>query len=178
MLCFYWILRRFHVISKKKYQLEKDVSTLEKSDFFCKNWYIENYRDVNKDSPAKHYLTIGWKEGKNPSKFFNTNLYLKQNIDVAKSLMCPLLHWEKFGKFEGRKTYLDNEVINKSENNLKPVVKSIVSKTPVVKNTANPSVTAAVLQKKNFFSVIVASYNYEDYIKETLDSLINQNYFN
>ena len=37
-----------------------------------------------------------------PSKFFDGNAYLKNNPDVKKANVCPLLHYITFGKKEGR----------------------------------------------------------------------------
>ena len=51
---------------------------------------------------AKHYLTIGWLEGKNPSQFFSTTDYLAKNPDVKNANINPLLHFEKYGIKENR----------------------------------------------------------------------------
>src|SRR5215470_13284262 len=62
-------------------------------------YYYSQYHDVwaTHESAETHYLTTGWKEGRNPSAFFDTNYYLSQNPDVAKSGVDPLLHFDTVG---------------------------------------------------------------------------------
>jgi len=52
--------------------------------------------------PLRHYLDLGWKEGRNPNAYFNTNWYLNQNPDVRTAGVNPLQHYEEFGWREGR----------------------------------------------------------------------------
>lgn len=52
--------------------------------------------------PYLHYITYGWKEGRNPSALFNTSYYLQQNPDVAAAGVDPLLHYRISGWHEGR----------------------------------------------------------------------------
>jgi hypothetical protein len=49
-----------------------------------------------------HYLSYGWKEGRDPSASFDTTLYLLQNPDVAAAGLNPLLHYLNYGQAEGR----------------------------------------------------------------------------
>ncbi len=51
---------------------------------------------------AVHYLYIGWKDGLEPSEMFSGNAYLACYQDIAETHQCPLLHYEKYGKYEGR----------------------------------------------------------------------------
>ena len=50
----------------------------------------------------QHYLTYGWKEGRDPNAFFSTKYYLAQNPDVAAARVNPLEHFEYYGWKEGR----------------------------------------------------------------------------
>ena len=52
--------------------------------------------------PYLHYISSGWREGRNPSALFNTNYYLQQNPDVAAAGINPLLHYRVYGWHEGR----------------------------------------------------------------------------
>ena len=47
-----------------------------------------------------HYLKFGWKEGRNPSPLFNTNDYISFRPDILEADICPLVHYELFGKRE------------------------------------------------------------------------------
>ena len=104
--------------------------------------------------PCEHYLKYGWKEGRNPSPLFDGNAYLQTYPDVKRANRNPLIHFIGHGRREGRKV------------------------TPLLAKAAAGSSVAVRINQDVFFSVIVASYNYEDYIRETLESLVNQTYKN
>ena len=73
-------------------------------DYIDEKWYFEQYPDAA-ESPMtalQHYLSIGWKEGKNPSKYFDTNFYLNRYSDIADGKTNPLLHYLTAGKSAGR----------------------------------------------------------------------------
>ena len=52
--------------------------------------------------PLQHYLTYGWKEGRDPSANFDTKAYLAANPDVAAAGVNPLEHFLQYGAGEGR----------------------------------------------------------------------------
>lgn len=52
--------------------------------------------------PYQHYVTFGWREGRNPNAFFDTSYYLIENLDVAAAGINPLDHYEQFGWMESR----------------------------------------------------------------------------
>ncbi|MBK3426722.1 hypothetical protein HPY25_33150, partial [Methylobacterium sp. IIF4SW-B5] len=43
-----------------------------------------------------------WKEGRDPSKAFDTTAYLAANGDVARAKVDPMLHYLQYGALEGR----------------------------------------------------------------------------
>jgi hypothetical protein len=49
-----------------------------------------------------HYNVVGWKEGRDPSAFFDTAIYLSAYPDVAASGVNPLTHYDATGWKEGR----------------------------------------------------------------------------
>ena len=133
-----------------------EYRTIYKSGLFDEKWYLKQYPEVAETGmePLQHYLEIGWKESKNPSEKFDTIFYLKNNPDILRAGVSPLKHYVLFGKNEGR-TCL-------------PPYRRVESKaTCRADNEQNPKI-----------SILVASYNYEQYIGETLDSLVNQTYKN
>jgi len=93
-------------LAKKLFQVvfSPKKSQILKSGQFDADWYLENYQDVQKSGidPLRHYLRDGWKEGRNPSEWFNTKEYLDQHTDVRESGMNPLYHYTRFGHQEGR----------------------------------------------------------------------------
>ncbi len=90
--------------SKATRKLRDQVSIIEGSGLFDREWYLNTYPDVRAAGmdPIEHYLRFGWKESRNPCNGFDTAYYLRANPDVARSGLNPLLHYVKFGRDEGR----------------------------------------------------------------------------
>jgi len=67
-------------------------------------YYLANNPDIAAAGvdPLQHYLSNGWKEGRNPNAYFNTNWYLNQNPDIRAAGLNPLQHYEDNGWKEGR----------------------------------------------------------------------------
>lgn len=78
----------------------EEEQILNNSHYWDKEWYCKTY--YVEENALAHFCTIGWKIGYNPSKEFSTLSYLELNPDVRISGMNPLLHYEKYGKQEGR----------------------------------------------------------------------------
>lgn len=77
---------------------------VKNSVFFDEDYYLSTYNiHIPNEFAFIHYLNQGFKEGKNPSSIFNGNKYLKDNADVKKSGLNPLVHYELYGKKEKRK---------------------------------------------------------------------------
>jgi hypothetical protein len=67
-------------------------------------YYDSLYHDVYLAGmdPEQHYAQYGWKEGRNPDPYFDTNYYLSQNPDVKAAGVNPLTHYDTYGWKEGR----------------------------------------------------------------------------
>lgn len=78
------------------------VEIIRKSEFFDAQWYRKTYDISARIDCAEHYYKYGWKEGYNPSVYFSTKAYLKENPDVIKEEINPLLHYELYGREEFR----------------------------------------------------------------------------
>jgi len=93
-------------VSKKDINL---ISLIEKK--FDSSFYEEEYGDLTNSSLnlLQHYYFFGWKEGRNPCSWFNTEDYLSLYPDVLQSGINPFCHYVMFGKEEGRKTQNDSE---------------------------------------------------------------------
>ena len=86
------------VLGKLKSLLVKlySIGVIKKSNFFDKEWYINEYSDLGgiyRVFPTLHYAFFGYKEGRNPSKSFVTDYYLNAYEDVKKSGLNPLYHY-------------------------------------------------------------------------------------
>ena len=51
-----------------------DKDFIKNSILFDAAWYCKNYGYGEYLDAAEHYLNIGWREGKNPSAFFSTQI--------------------------------------------------------------------------------------------------------
>ena len=78
------------------------------NDFIDKKYYEEHYPEYLKEgfSAAKHYLTIGWRKGYNPSEKFDTAFYISENPGLAnQSTYNPLWHYIQYGQYENKKVH-------------------------------------------------------------------------
>lgn len=96
--------RRILDRAKDKKTRLAQLDAIRKSDWFDTQWYLSTYPDIRaaRIDPAEHYLTIGWKESRNPSSRFDTAYYLRSNPDITQSGLNPLWHFIAFGSKEGR----------------------------------------------------------------------------
>jgi len=81
------------------------------SGLFDPFYYLSNYSDVRRADvdPLMHFVTHGWKEGRDPSLRFNTQFYLDVNPDVRMANVNPLVHYIRYGRKEGRKSVPNGE---------------------------------------------------------------------
>lgn len=70
-------------------------------------FYRQTYSDVpGSDADLiRHYMTYGWREGRDPNREFSTNFYLSHNPDIAAGGLNPFLHFTLSGRAEGRKCH-------------------------------------------------------------------------
>lgn len=82
----------------------RDYLIITRSRMFNQEYYLLNNPDARRAdvNPLWHFLSCGWKEGRNPSNTFDIQFYLAENDDVRKSGMNPLVHYIRYGKREGR----------------------------------------------------------------------------
>lgn len=50
-----------------------------------------------------HYMTKGWREGRDPGPDFSTRYYLDTYPDISRGGINPLLHYALYGRIEGRR---------------------------------------------------------------------------
>ena len=66
-------------------------------------WYASCFADgAAPTDPVGHYLTTGWREGRDPNPWFSTRHYLARNADVAAAGVNPFYHYITQGRTEGR----------------------------------------------------------------------------
>ncbi|WP_331290789.1 SGNH/GDSL hydrolase family protein [Methylobacterium radiotolerans] len=67
---------------------------------YYKNWYADTCQYPH--GLRRHYLDLGWREGRDPSGHFSTDGYLDANPDVRVAGINPLVHFLEVGFAEGR----------------------------------------------------------------------------
>ncbi|WGD28378.1 glycosyltransferase [Ancylobacter sp. WKF20] len=71
---------------------------------FDPSYYLDTYPDVAAAglNPFQHFLTHGWREGRNPQADFVTSYYLDRWPDIREGGINPFIHWVLHGKAERR----------------------------------------------------------------------------
>src|SRR5579863_8599219 len=88
--------------------LSEDVLFAEKlretlTPYFDAAFYRKSNPDISAAcDPYRHFMLVGWKEGRNPSATFDVRYYLDSYEDVTKSGLNPLYHFAVAGAREGR----------------------------------------------------------------------------
>lgn len=67
---------------------------------YYRSWYADTCQYPH--GPARHYLDLGWREGRDPSGHFSTDGYLDANPDVRVAGVNPLVHFLEVGFAQGR----------------------------------------------------------------------------
>ena len=77
----------------KKEQASIQIKRVKESSLVDKDWYLAFYSDLTGSDvcPIEHYVLFGWKEGRNPNAYFDTNWFI--NEYQLESNVCPLLHY-------------------------------------------------------------------------------------
>lgn len=83
-------------------QHKEHYAFIVNSPYFDNDWYKHAYGIPDNVDCASHYLKIGYSKRYDPSVDFSTTEYYNRNIDVEEHGMNPLLHYEKYGRGEGR----------------------------------------------------------------------------
>lgn len=67
---------------------------------FDRAFYLKTYPDVGEagSDPLEHFMTYGWREGRDPSPEFSVRAYLEAFPDVADADVNPFVHWITHGR--------------------------------------------------------------------------------
>ncbi len=129
------------------------LTTVRISGLFDAKWYTEKYlKDEDwQMTPIKHYMRVGFYKGYSPSPKFSHSRYVTAYPLIQAQGKNPLMHYLFEGRYQGYVCYGENSIgkLNDATNPIRPLV-----------------------------SIIVTSYNYAQFIPETLDSLLEQTYDN
>ncbi|WP_159099725.1 rhamnan synthesis F family protein [Alloyangia pacifica] len=79
------------------------AARIGQSPYFDRSWYVRRYLPGARPVfAALHYLREGAAAGFDPGPGFSTRGYLAAHPDVAAAGVNPLLHYERYGRAEGR----------------------------------------------------------------------------
>lgn len=80
-------------------RLRRRAAELRRSALFDAAWYRAAYPDVAAAGldPARHYVSVGAAEGRDPGPRFSTRDYMERHPDVARAGTNPLLHCLRTG---------------------------------------------------------------------------------
>lgn len=81
----------------------KDVEADVIAPYFDRVYYLDAYPDVRDQGvdPLRHFVSVGWKEGRDPCPWFSTRHYVDLHPDVDGH--NPFLHYVRYGRGERRK---------------------------------------------------------------------------
>lgn len=73
---------------------------------FDAEFYFQAYPDLNGTGcdPLEHFLTHGWREGRDPTAWFSVRDYLSENPDILRAGINPFAHYIGTGRAEGRRS--------------------------------------------------------------------------
>jgi hypothetical protein len=88
----------------RRAKLIRDKRIVKESELFNGEWYLKRYPDIRKAGldPLSHYLTLGYKEGREPSLNFSSSWYMDVYPDIHATGVNPLVHYLRFGIRESR----------------------------------------------------------------------------
>lgn len=88
-------------------RMREELALIKRSGLLAPDYYraqLPWWQRGPKWLAALHYRYLGWRRGLNPCPRFDTQWYLSQYQDVSEAGLNPLLHFLRYGAFEGRQT--------------------------------------------------------------------------
>lgn len=137
-------------------RLMRNIIRVKRSKLFDEKWYLDKNLDVTQKNinAISHYIQYGGFEERDPSSRFSSAWYLNMYDDVKQAGINPLVHYLKYGKKEGRIT--QPQQIKSQQNKFESKVNEEMSSLPLS------------------LTVIIFTYNHEDYIAKAIDSVLEQ----
>jgi len=148
-------------------RLALDLRALHRSHLFDSEFYLQRNPDVAAAGadPALHYLTLGGREGRDPSALFSSAGYLEVHPDVEASPANPLLHYLRSGPQENRAIVRDWSVPGHGERDGKDATYPLSELAPRDELSGTRQVYAPV-------DIIVPVYNGAAVLRRCLKSVL------
>ena len=89
----------------------RNYAAVQRSGLFDADGYRRANPDIHEAGldPLRHYLVLGWREGRRPGPAFDPDYYNYANPDLAKAGLNPLFHYVVYGRREGRDMRAEGE---------------------------------------------------------------------
>ena len=135
-------------------------------------FYLQRNSDLEpaEIDPARHYLTKGAAEGRDPAPWFSTRYYLDRHEDVRKAGINPLVHYVQSGEAEGRLTQPPGgfraEALRKLDPLNEQVARWRTDRTPTQPLTAE-ALARAIWREGDLAPWMVLSISHDDYATNT-----------
>lgn len=91
------------VLTKNRKRIKNNRSIVINSVLFDARYYAKNNNISKIAKAAEHFCMFGWRNGKNPSPYFDVNFYLNAYPDVRSGGINPLVHYITDGAKENRR---------------------------------------------------------------------------
>lgn len=116
--------------------------------------------------PLDHFLTHGWREGRDPTRRFSLRDYLDANPDVAAAGINPFVHFVSAGRAEGRAARLDLGFRYEIVSSLRSLDERLAERLKIRAALSPPEVlraalTAAPLAAKRFH----LTFSHDDFVR-------------
>jgi ADP-heptose:LPS heptosyltransferase/GT2 family glycosyltransferase len=75
---------------------EEATAIVSVQAFFDAAYYRARYADISSNpqiDPLRHYCSVGWKQGRDPTNWFSTKRYLDSHPEVAAAGVNPFVHY-------------------------------------------------------------------------------------
>ena len=104
-----------YMFLKKNPNLTFAINQIKNLQLFDSEFYLKNNINIKQSNvnPLIHYLTIGYKEKRNPSAKFDNEYYTRENPEVKQENMNPLIHYVLYGMSKNRLCAPKKNEINK-----------------------------------------------------------------
>lgn len=117
-------------------------------ELFNAEWYLKQNPDVAQAGvdPFLHYMTHGWREGRDPHPEFDTSFYLEANPDVAAAGENPLVHYCLVGRRKGLPSRSMHDADSHKSVSMQPQHNNVIEPTHDNRNAMNRTKSPALLR--------------------------------
>jgi GT2 family glycosyltransferase/glycosyltransferase involved in cell wall biosynthesis len=80
---------------------QSEAEALRATGLFDETYYVRVNPGIAHETAAEHFCRHGWREGRNPNKYFDVQYYMEQLPPTDRSNVNPVLHYASVGESRG-----------------------------------------------------------------------------